>query len=465
MQIFEKILKLLIFTKIKINRNIVQILRLVQKHWLNTTSTLLKRSTLPIIVIKTDIAKNLTNEKPFNAVVKTLTSPTRLSSSLLPFKLILTKKYFHQKSDKSLLKCLTRLGNELLEIQVSFPKDGGAMPLELPQLHLPQLRKISFGFSHLDRTYVFPRPPANIKNGLLLFQQILNASENLRDFVFPFDGYNCTLDFPENAEGLQLPDSILSVEIQNRLETEHMKILLRNQLPNLNHLTFKMPTNPSENEMMFKLLERFQHSLKSLDVDGEHNSSNEKMILKFPHLEKLDKIQIHGAQYELEPERMVDLQKLFPNVSSVVFNRHTEATLSNWIQRSKFGLVRSLSLSVVGIDLKINEDLFKSVSLEMMAKLHTVFPNVSKMEITVSYKDMNGLLYLFENMQLKSLRINVREDVRQHRNWKSILIGLPAWLISAHSEESDYFQSYIRKRGRKPCLLNLTGKPMKSLKV
>lgn len=430
----------------------IQTVRLVQKHWLEKTSLLLRKSTLPSVVLNCN-AKDKVHE--LDTIVETFTSPERLPNSILPLKLFFSRLYCREHN-VTFLKYLPGLENDLVELQVSFTSGVTPNPPMVPHFTLPNLLRISFEFSGKRGNGNKKDFDGFARQEMSLLRQLLRISTNLRELVIPFTNS----DLPYNFGKLRIPDSVSSLEVQV-MEKTFLGIISNNKLPKLKHLSLRMPTEPSESGELFKTLDRFKDSLRSFQVGTKHlYVSNYVVSFKIPKLKNLEKIQIYGKGCMLDSESVANLNELLPNVKNVGLDHQTEDTLADWVRNSKFESVNCLSLSVLETSIRHHTTIFKSLSYEMLEKMHSGFPNLSSLAITVDTDDMNGLMYLYENMmQLKSLRI----DFRLIRNeWKpmSTIIGLPVWLISVNVEESDYFQSFIHKRGRQPCLTNLSGMAM-----
>ncbi len=56
------------------------------------------------------------------------------------------------------------------------------------------------------------------------------------------------------------------LDISMELKSKDLELLLRNQLPNLSHLTLLEHEVPFQDGLLFRMLERFQNSLQTLKL-------------------------------------------------------------------------------------------------------------------------------------------------------------------------------------------------------
>lgn len=453
----------------------IQTARLVQKSWLKTTTNVLKKSVTPVISLilnennsldGSDVVQN--NGKRLDQFVSIFGTSNRLQDSFLPFKLNLTLEYFREENQQSLANCLTHLANELIEIQVTFPKDGGSMPIMFPPLSLPFLRKLSFQFSAQE----YQKRPGDIdtptygnnQNGLWLLQILLNASVNLRELTVPWSKSNVDL-VPRNFELLVLPPSITAIALILTLRNKHLDVLLKNQLPYLKHLLIRVQKVPLENDRIFRILDCFRTTLISFQVCGAtvNCASRPSTVMKFPLMEKLETVRIISTKCELETDNP-SLHTLLPKVQNVWLAYQTKALLEKWIQGPKLESVKNLALSLVKNHLmQTRSNYFHSISLEMIEQVHETFPNITNLSLTLNIRDMNCLKYVFKKMlKLQSFVIEFKGNIGDASKYyiDSKFLGFPLKLVEALRDHSDYFHSFKLNQDKEPSIVNLSGRDL-----
>ncbi len=265
-------MKHVIFNKdIKMSKKLVPALRLVNKSWLATTTTTLKKSgnnlTVPIQMnnftqnhcLLPNITYDVNGRRAgLDQFVATFGTSGRHQDSFLPLNLNLTAPFFWEKNWQSLTNCLTTLGKELIELQITFPEDGGSMPLTFPRFDLHFLRRLSFQFSCKNR---------NDRSAPWLFQLILNASNGIKELVLPAHScYSTSEDLiPTNFEFVRLPPSLLSLSWELPLNSQSLKFVLTNPFPNLTTFIIRQ-TDTTDNDMLFKILHHIRKTLTYFSI-------------------------------------------------------------------------------------------------------------------------------------------------------------------------------------------------------
>lgn len=141
---------------------------------------------------------------------------------------------------------------------------------------------------------------------------------------------------PINFESLQLPATLLSLELKSGFNSRNLEVLLMNELPKLKHLVIKFNLIPLENDLISRILHRLRTSLTSLRLEGFGGQGRPHSFIKLPHMEKLENILVSCIRCELEFENSSPLQSVLPKIKTVVLVHHDEALLANWITNSKF---------------------------------------------------------------------------------------------------------------------------------
>ncbi len=342
------------------------------------------------------------------------------------------------------------------------------MPGIFPKFRLPFLRKLSLQFSEEKlKKDISEIGLDDNRNGLVLLQLILNASTNLKDFILPFTGTVKVI--PLDFKYLQLPGTISVLELTMKLKNKELEVLLRHQLPKLSHLILHVLEIPFEDDLLFKVLERFQKTLQTFELRGLISDGRPEPLthLRFPLMEKLTEMHICSTECELGPGNVSALQSCFPDLRVIKLLDQTEARLAKWTRNSRFGNVEQLFVSVVNEQLAEEHDEYNiSPGPDVMTQLQQTFPNVWYLALNVNISDLTSLKSVFQNMvQLKSLTINVfgngtvldtSSDLVD-----SIFLGLPLRLVVTlkESESMELLDNgtISIKGGSEPSIRNLSG--------
>lgn len=455
----------------------VPTVRLVNKSWLETTTTLLKKSVKPFIVLNLNEKNSLNasdkvkmDGKHLDKFVARFGSPNRLKISLLPFKLILTVGFLREENHQSLMDCLTNLGNELVDLKVLFPMDGGSMPFIFPQFDLPLLRKLSFVFSHqnFDTQHFDGNSFGNDKNGAWLLQFFMNAGNGIKELRI-VTKEDKAMQIDKEFDLLQLPRSISALDIMLPTKSESLEVLLKNKLPNLKKLAIKYAyPHKLDNDLMFKVLDRFRKTLTSFRIEKpfidyhpysffKHYSN--KVFFKLPLMEKLEILQIHSNKFEIDSQNVSCLQTFLPKLKQIDLVNQKKKMLAKWVANSKFENVDVLVISL--LDNGYGHDFFfQSIDLKMIEQFHISFPNVTQLTLTFHAEDLRCLEYVFKNMsQLKSLSIIIEENFQETSRHLlySTLLGIPVRFMAALTENSNFVDSVGLECNMEKSLVNLTG--------
>lgn len=395
-----------------------------------------------------------TNGKRLDQFVGRFTDASRIEQSVLPFKLTLTVEYFRKENYQSFIDCLTKLGNELMALEMTYPIDGGTIPF----FTFPLLQDVSFQFSsgvlHSRKTATF----GENETGFCVFQTLLNGTKNLKKLSIPSPDLNKDV-VPKNFENLRLPDTISWLELGLKLSSKELEAVVC-QLTNLNHLRIQTHKIPFENDLLFRILQRFQKTLTCFHVTGLCSTGRPcpRTYLRFPIMEKLERVDIDSLECELGPGDASDLAQSLPNLKYVELRYQTEEMLGKWFQNLNGDNVELLVISVVTDRLKSGHDHFyKSIRLEKMTQVHTGFPNLRELVVDLNIHDLTILKYLFENMNyLWKLKINLRGNWKENGPARvtSIMLGIPLEVTTA----LNFLQTFKLKRYHQPCIRNLTRK-------
>lgn len=242
LQLLEKIVKYAIHTDNgNLDPKLVQNIRIIQKSWLLNTSKLLKKLGQPVSKLSLTEENSLSrnevvkkNGKPLHRFIQTFTTSNGVIESAIPFKLTLTIGFFWEENYETLVDRLTRLGDNLCQLEITYPMDGGTMPMFFPcQWNLPSLTHLSFQFSNdklLNPPVNDEIPLGNNIFGMSLLQSIFNAADNLKKFEHPFVPHQVV---PQSFDFLRFPENILYLHLILKLRSNDLKVLLKNKLSNL----------------------------------------------------------------------------------------------------------------------------------------------------------------------------------------------------------------------------------------
>lgn len=478
LQIRKKILNYVIYdNNQEISRKLILNARFVHKDWLSTTTELLQKCDDPQLIEVTPhandstyVADNLNGKgKSFEQFNRLFGATARQKESFLPFKLRLESDFFRHENYQNLSDCFTRLGNELLDLEIIYPLDGGNMPVNFSPIHFPILRKLSFQFSDdackpIGGDTEVPSNFADNKFGLWLFQSILNATENLQELAIPFTDNDVV---PVTFEFLRLPPTIVFLELETKLKSKTLEAFFRrNQLQNLKQLSLQLHEKPLENGLMYKILEQFRETLINFHVSGLSSTRRRipSTILRFPVMKNLDFVNIYSTECELDVEQLTCLQECLPNLDRLNLLYQSEVMLKKWVEKSRFQSVTTLTVSTINEFLSEEQDnYYRSPTLETMTQLTLAFPNVNMLTLHLNIGVLNGLGRLFSNMlkvQYLNIRLHGRFQVNSTDLVDSTLTGLSLRLVGALKEDNlDVLESVlVLKSGSQASIRNLSGK-------
>ncbi len=178
-------------------------------------------------------------------------------------------------------------------------------------------------------------------------------------------------------------------------------------------------------------------------------------------MEKLEGIEISCAEGPFDSHNVTSLQTFLPKLKRLVLIQQTKPLLAKWIQGSTFENVDVLRISLLqSMDRPVRYH--RSVNLDMIEQVHTAFPKVTQLTLTVNVRKLESLKYVFRYMQqLKSLFIIfVRDDYPQSISThllEATLLGIPKKSVKALSYNPDLHDSVLLQRNTKKSILNLPG--------
>lgn len=136
--------------------NYLKAVREVNKEWLASTSTVLKRIRIPAIELGVEPGpfKGLdkSSRRRFTEFYKFFGTKS-LVGSFLPVKLNLPVEFFVRNNYEILIEMLTRCREMLVEIDFRLPRESSYMQKTNRQLHLPVLRKLMIRIDHGLKSY------------------------------------------------------------------------------------------------------------------------------------------------------------------------------------------------------------------------------------------------------------------------------------------------------------------------
>lgn len=395
--------------------------------------------------------------KPLDMLVQTFTTTEGIIESTIKFKLVLTltPTFFLKENYASLLNCLTLLGCYLVELDIIYPANGGTLPVHFPKLNLPSLEILSFQFSDIKvKKQVGDLIPfGNNARGMWLLQSIFNATKNLANFWHPFK--KSATEIPQDFEFLWLPPTISELELNLKLESNGLKVLVRNDLPNLTYLKLLLHDNPLEDDLLHKILKRVQKTLTHFDIKEEISDENPipQTHLRFPVMKNLREVRIESTQCELGPEPVSNLHECLPKLIRLTLFQQPAMKFKKWIENVRFENVKEFMGSLV------DEGFYNYVSYDeqMIQRMNLSFPNVTDLNLHFNVSNMSGLNCIFQNMtQLSSLSIYLMGNVKDYSSdlFDSQVLDMPLTVITSLKEGERYGNDEFRSS---TSITNLSG--------
>lgn len=471
LQLLEKILIHAIHTDDgKLDSKLVAKTRSMQTTWFLTTKKLLKKLEQPVIKLtltnKNSLAEmDVVKEKGklLNRLIQTFTTSEGIVKSALPFKLSLTTSFFWKENYDSLVECLTRLEPYLFELEITYPVDGGTLPVNFRNLDLPSLRKLSFQFSGkkvVEENAVATITFGNNSRGMWLLQSISNATKNLKTLKLPFTQFV----IPQDLEFLWLPSTIENLDLNLPLKSNVLKFVLRNDFPNLKFLTLLLPDNTLEDNLLHNILERVQNTLTTFCVEGLESAGNPRAHthLQFPAMEHLQKVIISSVECELGPGEVSDLQECLPNLKMLILLYQSEMNFKKWIHKSVFQNVEIVDVSLINERLeRKNYNFYVSPDIELVKSMNTAFPNIRGLCLAFNVSEMTGLTCIFQNLtKLATLRLDLCGNFNNFSSdlFDSIVLDLPFITVTSLKEPGGVFKNIESDNSNDASIRNLSGK-------
>ncbi len=322
-----------------------------------------------------------------------------------------------------------------------------------PMLNFPVLNRLTVDwargkltvFKNGEKTNVF----GNNANSLFLIQYFLNAAPNLDELVLHAEiGSRGEVGFPsKGVEYLHLPSTLTSLNLSCFITEKQLETLTRKPLQSFKRLVMQSDGLFWEKDLMYKVLQKNQSSLKYLKFESLVEGGMVKSVFSFtriPLLPKLKTLIINSDCIELETGQ-VNLERWLPALTNLVLLHQTKDMLTKWVDNSKFKGVSQLELSVVNEENNIDahngqfnfgddKDNLSIVDIdkELMSRVLVAFPNITCLKLQIPCNANDSLHLIFcEMSQLKNLVIYCPWSTinKSGDNWASTFLGIPIELV------------------------------------